>query len=95
MLIGEFMPQWDARERHQIRVQAASEQVYAALRTAHLGGHPLVRGMLDLRALPAALTAPSRLHRLWERASQPITLAAFEEQGFRVLAEAPPPVLRA
>ena len=90
MLINEFMPQWDARERHQIRVQAASEQVYAALRTADLGGHPLVRGMLALRALPAALTAPSRLHRLWERASQPITLAAFEVQGFRVLAEAPP-----
>jgi hypothetical protein len=90
MLIDRFMPRWDARERHRIRVRAAPEAVYAALRTADLARHPLVRALLALRALPAVLADRSRRRELRERAARPITLAAFEEQGFRVLAEDPP-----
>lgn len=90
MLIDQFLPQWDARERHKIRIQAAPERVYQALRTADLARHPVVRSLLIVRALPAALADPSRRHLLRARASQAITLAEFEEQGFRVLAEDPP-----
>jgi hypothetical protein len=90
VLIDEFLPQWEARERHWIRIQAAPEQVFRALRTADLGGHPVVRGLLLLRALPAALLTRSRLRELRARSAQPLTLAAFEAQGFRVLAEDPP-----
>jgi hypothetical protein len=84
------MSRWDARERHQIRIRATPERVYRALRTADLGTHPVVRGLLTLRALPAALSDRFRPRQLRERSSQPITLAAFEERGFRVLAEDPP-----
>jgi hypothetical protein len=90
MLIDEFLPQWEVRERHRIRVQAAPEQVYRALRTADLGRHPVVRGLLLLRALPAAILARSGLRSLRDAAARPLTLAAFEAQGFRVLAESPP-----
>jgi hypothetical protein len=90
MLIDEFLPQWDACERHQIRIRATPERVYRAIRTADLARHPLVRGLLLLRFLPAAFADRTRLRELRERASRPIPLAAFEAQGFRVLAEDPP-----
>jgi hypothetical protein len=90
VLIDEFLPQWDASERHRIRVRAAPEQVYRALRTADLGRHPVVRALLLLRALPAALLTGSGLRELRARATGPIGLEALEAQGFRVLAEDPP-----
>jgi hypothetical protein len=89
VLIEEFMPRWEARERHQIRIQAAPEQVFRALRTVELGGHPLVRALLLLRALPPALTR-SGLRELRARTAEPLTLATFEARGFRILAEDPP-----
>ena len=91
MLIDEFMPRWNVRERHQLRIRATPEQVYAALRTTDLGRHPLVRGMLALRAIPAALASGrSELRRLRQRRSKPVDLSSFEAHGFRVLAENPP-----
>lgn len=90
MLIDEFLPQWEVRERHQIRIQATPDQVYRSLRTTDLARHPVVRGLLAMRGLPMVLTDWSRLHQLRARAAQPVTLATFEEQGFRILAEDPP-----
>lgn len=90
MLIDRYMPRWDACERHGIRVRASPDRVYAALHSADLAGHPLVRGLLALRALPAVVTDRGGLRELRRRAAQSITLARFEEQGFRVLAEDPP-----
>lgn len=90
MLIEEWMPRWDARERHRITLGAPAESVYAALRTADLGGHPWVRAMLALRALPSAIGNRTRFREIRARACEPVTLAAFEAQGFRVLEEDPP-----
>jgi hypothetical protein len=90
VLIDRFLPRWDARERHRIAIRAVPAEVYSALRTVDLAGHPLVRALLLLRAIPAALSRSPRRRELRTRASQPITLATFEEQGFRVLAEDPP-----
>jgi hypothetical protein len=89
-LIDTWMPRWDARERHRVRVRARPDEVYAALRTADLAAHPAVRALLLLRALPAALASGARRRELRRRSAEPVTLAAFEEQGFRVLAEDPP-----
>lgn len=89
MVIDEVMARWDVRTRHEIFVRAAPERVFAAIRTADFAEHPLVRGMLGLRALPAAV-AKRRLAELRERAAQPVTLGEFERQGFRVVAERPP-----
>lgn len=91
VLIDDFMPRWHVGERHQLRIQAPPEQVFAALRTADLGGHPLVRGMLALRASPAALAGGvDGLRKLRRRASARIDLASFEAKGFHLLAEDPP-----
>ena len=85
------MPKWDVRERHRLHIQARPERVYAALRTADLGGHPLVRGMLAMRAIPAALAdGVDGVRRLRRRAPERIDLASFEANGFHVLAEDPP-----
>jgi hypothetical protein len=89
-LLQGAMPAWDARERHRIRVRASPERVYAALRTTDLGAHPLVRAMLALRVLPAALANPDGIRTLRARARRALTLNTIDEAGFRVLAEDPP-----
>ena len=91
MLIDRYMPAWDVRERHRIRVDAPPERVYAALRTTDLAAHPLARLLLALRAIPAALADGARgVRRLSGSRTEPITLAAFERRGFSVLEEDPP-----
>ena len=37
MLIDEFLPVYDASERHQIDIHAPVERVYAAVHSLHLG----------------------------------------------------------
>jgi hypothetical protein len=91
MLIDAYMPEYDVSERHHTRVAASREATYAALWTANLANAPLARTLLALRALPAALGhGVTGLRSLWGRGSEPITLATFQERGFRVLAELPP-----
>jgi hypothetical protein len=89
MLIDDYMPSWNVRSHHQIAVNASREETFAAVRKADLGAHPVVRAMLGLRALPSALAA-NRIPELRQRASRAITLAEFEAQGFRILADNPP-----
>ena len=90
-LIDELMPTWDVRERHRTRVRATAEATFAALHTADLSGAPLVRVLLALRALPAAVLGGRAAWRvLRQRGRQPATLRTFERHGFRVLAERPP-----
>jgi hypothetical protein len=90
MLIDRWMPRWDARERHRIRVRSSPEATYAALRTTNLAAHPLVRMLLLLRAIPALLADRAERREMRERGLRPVTLAAFEEHGFRVLDEDAP-----
>jgi hypothetical protein len=89
MVIDEVMPRWDVRSRHEISVRAAPERVFEAIQTADFAEHPLVRGMLSLRALPIALRK-NGVAELRERSRKPVTLAEFERRGFRVVAVAPP-----
>lgn len=84
MLIDEFLPLHHFAERHEIAVRAPAERVYAALRTADFAESIIVKALLALRGLPAALLHGKRL------GAGPIRLRDFEEHGFRVLAEAPP-----
>lgn len=91
MLIDEYLPQYDAVERHATVVCASAVRVYTALRTADLAACPLVRLLLALRTLPAVLRGGgSGVRHLRTRLTSSITLHAFEAQGFVVLAEAPP-----
>jgi hypothetical protein len=91
MLIDEYLPQYDAVERHATVVRASAARVYAALRTANLAASPLVRLLLAIRTLPAVLRdGGSGGQHLRTRIATSLTSRAFEAQGFVVLAEAPP-----
>jgi hypothetical protein len=89
MLIDDLMPRWDVRSRHQISVQATAAVTYAAIRSVDLGAHPIVRGLLGLRRLPAAL-ARGRFQWSGVRGSEPLTLPVLESRGFHVVAESSP-----
>ncbi len=90
-LIDDFLPVYDAAERHAITVRVPAELVYRAIRSADLAGAPPVRLLLALRALPAALTGGGGgLRRIRDGFREAITLAEFERRGFAVLAENPP-----
>ena len=91
MLIDAYMPEYDVSERHHTRVAASREATYAALWTANFAKARVARMLVALRALPGALGhGVAGVRALWERGSAPITLATFQERGFRVLAELPP-----
>ncbi|MEN3330973.1 MAG: hypothetical protein V7641_338 [Blastocatellia bacterium] len=83
MLIDDFLPTFDASERHQILIQASPARVYEALLTTDFGRPLLVRALLALRALPAWLLHPARSRRV----SRKITFATFLQNGFVRLAE--------
>ena len=83
-LIDEFMPAFDVSEFHQTTVRAPIEKVYGALRTADIGGSPIIRLLLHLRALPAK-------RRTNEAGGNPrLNLDAILKAGFVLLGENPP-----
>ena len=55
MPLDDFLPVWDARERHSCPVAAPPERVYEAVRAVTPGEVPLVRLLFALRSLPARL----------------------------------------
>jgi len=90
VLIDDYLPEFDAVERHGLVIRAAPARVWAALRAADFGRSPLVATLLGLRALPALLTAPRRtLRRLRSRGAERLTLDSFFSRGFVVLEERP------
>jgi hypothetical protein len=91
LLIDDYLPRWDVRECHHIRVAASPETVYAALSETDLGAAPLVRLLLGARALAGAIMdGRAGVRSLAGRARAPITLRTFEARGFRRLAERRP-----
>ena len=91
MLIDDYLPSYHATEHHRLVVKAPAHAVYAALRTADLGGHPVIKTLMALRSLPAFLAAPregrTRLGQM--RARSRVTLRDMLNLGFVQLAEEP------
>lgn len=54
MLIDEFMPKWDVRERHHVRINAPAREIYAATQRMDLRGAYLTNFLLKLRGIPAS-----------------------------------------
>lgn len=91
MLIDDYLPRYDVRERHRLAVHASPRATYAALRSADLVSAPIVRALLLLRALPGGLRrGRAGLATLQRNGDAPVTLRTFESRGFRVIAERPP-----
>jgi hypothetical protein len=83
-LIDEFMPAYDVSEFHQTTVRAPIQRVYDALRTADLGGSPIVRLLLRLRELAAIFATGGHKRNL------KLNLDAIIKGGFVLLGEHPP-----
>lgn len=91
MLIDGLLPRYDANEVHSVRVRASQQATYDAIATTDLAESVVVRALLALRALPAAVAAgPSRWFSRLGEARAPVTLRTFEQRGFRLLADDPP-----
>jgi hypothetical protein len=59
MLIDDFLPHYDVRERHRIRVRAPLGEVYSAVRELDLREARLSMLLFRLRGLSAGKTVPS------------------------------------
>ena len=79
MLIDDFLPAYDFRERHRIAVRAPAADVYAAARRLDLGRARLSMLLLRLRGLPAGRRSP-----------RCFTMDDFLRTGFILLGERPP-----
>lgn len=95
-LIDQYLPAYDWSERHSLTVQAPAAVVYDALRTADFARSPVVRALLELRALPARLTRSDSGSSGPASGTQPsseglrderTTLDSFRKRGFTILDE--------
>lgn len=59
MLIDDFLPGYDVRERHRIKVHAAVDRVYRAVRRLDISQTRLSMLLFRLRGIPAGSFAPS------------------------------------
>jgi hypothetical protein len=85
MLIDDFMPVFDAVERHEITFRAPATEVFGALKKLDLRDLSLVKILFLVRGLPSLLAG--RKNR--QAATGPLTLESLIEVGFVVLAEEP------
>jgi hypothetical protein len=81
------MPHYDARERHEVMVEAPAKTVYEALHTTDFSRIGAVRLLLAARALPSAL------RRKHPPGTRPLRFAtgvtSLIDAGFGVVAESP------
>ena len=75
MLIDEFLPAFDFSERHETRVRASRERVFAALETAELTDSWIIWSLFALRGLG------------WSQPSKKLTLREMTGSGFAILGE--------
>lgn len=83
MLLDLIMPTFDVAERHSIVVDRDLQRTWEAVESVDLLRPPLIRVLLELRALPSRLV-PGRRPAL-----AVLRLADLPASGFVVLAEAP------
>jgi hypothetical protein len=78
MLIDDFLPGYDVRERHQIKVNAPLDKVYAAVRRLDISRARLSMLLFRLRGIPSGNLTPSCF-----------TLEDFLKMRFILLGERP------
>jgi hypothetical protein len=75
VLLDDFLPRWDIRERHEVLVPLPPERAYQAIKELDLSRSRLIRLLFALRGLPRGNS---------------VTLERLTSVGFVVLAEDPP-----
>ena len=75
MLIDRFLPRWDVREHHEIKIQTAPEEAFQAIKNLDLGRSRVIRMLFAARGLPG---------------NKSMTLETLTAVGFVVLGEDPP-----
>ncbi len=83
MLIDEWMPSFDVREHHLIRVEAPAHLTYDMVRGVDLSRSRLIRSLFTARGLP-------RLIRRVRPSRRTMTLDDLVRAGFVWLADQPP-----
>jgi hypothetical protein len=76
MLIDDFMPGYDFSEKHETRVRASAEKVYATVNSIDLAESRIIGGLLTLRGLG-------------RKSAKTLTLRDMTKDGFAVLGEKP------
>src|SRR5262249_1584830 len=91
MLVDDFLPEFDVRTHHAIRVAAPPDRVYACLWETDFDHWGLTRALYALRTLPAFVSAPGETRRrfLNEVQQQHFTLPDLLAGGFALLDEQP------
>src|SRR5215213_1917910 len=83
MLIDEWMPAWDAVERHETRIRAPREAVWRTVRTLDFARSPIIAALFALRSLPGLLSRRPRKKALGT------TLDGLLRNGFVLMGERP------
>jgi hypothetical protein len=75
MLLSEVLPEYHFRERHERRVDAAPDAVFAAIRSVTLAETPVARTLMRLRGMRAGSVRP--------------LVEEMDAEGFALVAEEP------
>src|SRR5688500_6966936 len=75
MLLSEVLPEYHFRERHERRVDAAPDAVFAAIRSVTLAETPIARTLMRLRGMRAGSVRP--------------LVEEMDAEGFVLVAEEP------
>lgn len=90
-LIDRYLPNYDVRERHHLRVHASPEVTYAAVQTADLARSRVVALLLAMRTIPTTIAQGMSGARSPNRkAHTPVTLAGLAKRSFRILEDSAP-----
>ena len=76
MLIDEFLPRYDFNEKHEIKIRASAEKVYATVISIDMSDSWIISGLLALRGLG------------W-KSPKTLTVQDMTKNGFAVLGEKP------
>ena len=89
LLLDDFLPEFDVRTDHAIRVAASPEHVYGCLWSTDFDHWGLTRALYALRTLPTFVSSPQETRRrfLKEVQRQHFTLQDLLANGFALLDE--------
>jgi hypothetical protein len=77
MLIDDFLPIYDFSERHETKIRASRERIFAAVDSTDFSDSWTIWGLLALRGLG------------WSRPTESVTLRDMTAESFAVLGERP------